>query len=405
MTALPRPTPLPDPLPIARPFLGPEEAAAILRPLERGWVVQGPEVAAFEAKLAAFTGAPDAVATSSCTTALHAAVTALDLGPGDEVIVPAFTWVATANVVVHAGATPVFADIDPTTFNVDPRAVAAAVTRRTVGIIPVHLFGLPAAMDELLAIARRHGLWVVEDAACGLGARIRGRHVGTFGDAGAFSFHPRKSITTGEGGALVTAGPDLARRVRSLRDHGATLSDLARHESRAGFLLPDFDEVGFNYRMTDLQGALGSVQMDRLAWILGERARLASLYEDALAGLDWLALPDEPAGMDHGWQAFVTRYRPERPSLDAPVSAPGSVARLHARRNALMDALAAEGIATRPGTHAVVLQRAYRGLVPDAAAFPNAVIADRLSLALPLFAGMTDGDIARVADALRRHGP
>src|SRR5262249_49739367 len=176
-----------------------------------------------------FTGCRFAAASSSCTTALHLAVAALGLEPGDEVIVPAFTWVATANVVEYMGAKPVFCDIDLRTFNIDPARIEALVTPRTVGVIPVHLFGLSADMEPILAVAREHGLWVVEDAACGLGGRYRGRHVGAFGDAGCFSFHPRKSITTGEGGMVTTTRDDLDTLVRSLRDHGASRTDLARH--------------------------------------------------------------------------------------------------------------------------------------------------------------------------------
>ncbi|HUZ03175.1 MAG TPA: aminotransferase class I/II-fold pyridoxal phosphate-dependent enzyme, partial [Thermomicrobiaceae bacterium] len=196
-------------IPISRPFFGAEEREAILRPLETGWVVQGPYVQEFERKFAAFTGAPHAAAASSCTTALHLAVTALGLKPGDEVIVPAFTWVSTANVVEYMGATPIFCDIDLTTFNIDVARVEPLITDRTVGLIPVHLFGLPADMIPLLELAKSHGLWIIEDAACGLGASYHGRHVGTFGEMGCFSFHPRKSITTGEGGMVTSTDAGL----------------------------------------------------------------------------------------------------------------------------------------------------------------------------------------------------
>src|SRR6185436_6919079 len=184
-------------IPITRPFFGEEERRALVAPLDTGWVVQGPEVDRFEKAFAAYAGARHAMATTSCTTALHLAVAALGLKPGDEVIVPGFTWVATPNVVEHMGATPVFCDIDLATFNIDVSRIERLITKNTVGIMPVHLFGLAADMDQVLAIARKHSLWVVEDAACGFAASYRGRHVGTFGDAGCFSFHPRKSITTG----------------------------------------------------------------------------------------------------------------------------------------------------------------------------------------------------------------
>ena len=382
-------------IPITRPLLGLEEVDALRLPLERGWLVQGPEVAAFEEGFAAFTGAPHAVASTSCTTALHLAMAALDVGPGDEVIVPAFTWIATANVVEYQGARPVFVDVDLATFNVTAEAVEAAITPRTVGVLPVHLFGLAAPMGPILELARARGLWVVEDAACGFGATSGGRHVGTLGNAGAFSFHPRKSITTGEGGMLTTADDTLAAAARSLRDHGATRTDLERHAGHAGYLLPAFPRLGFNYRMTDLQGALGRVQLLRAEEILDGRRRAAHAYRQLLADVDWLALPDEPEGDRHGWQAFVTLFRPETPSLE-------NADRLHAWRNALMGVLEAQGIATRQGTHAPVLTAYYAeryGLRPDA--FPNAFLADRLSLALPLFPQLTDAELERVATSLR----
>jgi perosamine synthetase len=222
-------------IPITKPVFGPEELRAVQIPLESGWVVQGPFVRQFEEEFALFTGAQFSIATSSCTTALHIAVAALGLKPGDEVIVPAFTWVSTANVVEYLGAKPIFCDIDLRTFNIDTGQIAALVTPRTVGIIPVHLFGLCAEMAPVLEVARRYGLWVVEDAACAFGAWYHGRHAGTFGETGCFSFHPRKSITTGEGGMITTQREDIDRLARSLRDHGASRSDLTRHEGRGLF--------------------------------------------------------------------------------------------------------------------------------------------------------------------------
>ena len=381
-------------IPITRPLLGEDEVAALRGPVERGWLVQGPEVAAVEAAFGAFIGAPHTIASTSCTTALHLALAALGAGPGDEVIVPAFTWVATPNVAVYQGATPVFVDVDLTTFNTTAAALAAAITPRPVGVLPVHLFGLAAPMGPILDIASAHGLWVVEDAARGFGATSGGRHVGTLGNAGAFSFHPRKSITTGEGGMLTTADDGLAAAARSLRDHGATRSDLDRHAGRAGYLLPEFPMLGFNYRMTDLQGALGRVQLARGEEILAGRRRAAQAYRELLADVDWLVLPEEPAGDRHGWQAFVTLFRPDAPTL---VNAP----RLNRWRNALMGILEADGIATRQGTHAPVLPSFYAGRGVRAEDYPNSVLADRLTLALPLFPQITDAELERVATALR----
>jgi dTDP-4-amino-4,6-dideoxygalactose transaminase len=373
-------------IPITKPVFGPEEREAVQKPLESGWVVQGPFVAEFEKKFSAFSGAEHSVATSSCTTAMHIAVAALGLKPGDEVIVPAFTWVSTPNVVEYMGATPVFCDIDLATFNINVTQAASLVTPKTVGIFPVHLFGLCADMDPILDLARRHGLWVIEDAACGFNAWYKGRHCGSFGDMGCFSFHPRKAITTGEGGMITTAKADLASVSRSLRDHGASRSDHARHHASAAFLLAEYDRVGFNFRLTDIQAAVGSVQMDRAPWIGAERARVAAHYDNALGRFEWLAPPVTPAQYGHGYQAYVCLFRPETPTM-------GNVDRLHEWRNRLMLRLEERGVSTRQGTHAPVLQGFYRDKYRIAReAFPNATIGDRLSLTLPLYPGMTQDE-------------
>ena len=378
-------------IPIAKPLLGSEEIAAVARALESGWVVQGPFVAEFERRFSAFTGTPHAAACSNGTTALHLANAALRLGAGDEVIVPAFTWIATPNSVLYCGATPSFCDIDLSTFNVDPARVEELITPRTRGIIAVHLFGLCAEMRPLLDIARRHGLWLVEDAACAMGATYHGSRAGTLGDVAAFSFHPRKSITTGEGGMVTTGRDDLAATVRSMRDHGAA----ERHPGDPPFLLTDYDELGYNYRMTDMQGAIGCAQMERVAGILAERRRRASIYDEELAAIAWLRTPFVPADMDHAYQAYVCTFAPEEPSVR-------NADALEARRNALMAKLDERGIATRQGTHAPVLRKLYRerhGVDPGR--FPNAVIAEKTSLALPLYPQMSDEDQERVIDALR----
>jgi perosamine synthetase len=380
-------------VPITKPAFGEAERRAVLQPLETGWVVQGPRVQEFERRFADYAGAGNAVATTSCTTALHLAVAVLGLKPGDEVLVPAFTWVSTANVVEYMGATPRFCDIDLRTFNIDPARFEQAVGPNTVGMIPVHLFGLCAEMDAVNAIARRHGLWVIEDAACAFGAWQGGRHAGTLGDVGAFSFHPRKSITTGEGGMLTTDDDERAELARTLREHGGDRSDLARHTTTHSFLLADFEHLGYNYRMTDLQGALGCAQMDRADELLDERRRLAARYDEALAGLDWLATPTVPEGNLHGYQSYVCLYGAE-PSMT-------SLEQLHADRNELMLRLERRGIATRQGTHAPVAtgyySRKYELREED---FPASVLAERLSIALPLFPGMSDADQDLVVEEL-----
>ncbi len=382
-------------IPIAKCVFGEEELLAVQKPLETGWVVQGPFVRQFEEKFSNFTGAPFSVATSSCTTALHIAVAALGLKPGDEVIVPAFTWVATANAVEYMGARPIFCDIDLNTFNIATDQIEALITPRTVGIIPVHLFGLCADMQPIMDIAKRHSLWVVEDAACAFGAYYRERHAGTFGGTGCFSFHPRKSITTGEGGMITTQREDVDRLARSLRDHGVSHSDSTHQQEKGTFLLAEYNHLGYNYRLTDIQGALGCAQIDKAEWILAERARCARIYDTMLADVPWLKRPDVPEGYVHGYQSYVCLFCPDEPTLK-------NVEKLYRQRNDLMLRLEAKGIATRQGTHAPVILGYYAQkyeLRPEQ--FPKAYIADRLSLTLPLYAQMTDAEQSLVCQSLR----
>ncbi len=382
-------------IPISKPFFGEEEKRAVIEPLETGWVVQGPKVAEFERLFSVYTGAPFSFATTSCTTALHLAMVALGVGPGDEVIVPSFTWVATANVVEMQGARPVFVDIALDTFNIDITKIEQAITPRTKVIMPVSLFGISAAMQPIVELARKHDLKVVEDDACATGAWYQKHHAGTLADMACFSFHPRKAITTGEGGMVTTSDEALARKLHSLRDHGASKSDLARHLGARSYLLPDFNLVGYNYRMTDLQGALGVAQMGRLEWILEQRTRLAQRYDEILASFNWLRSPVLPEDCKHGYQAYVCLFQPEKPTL-------ANVIQLNTQRNALMDELETAGIATRPGTHAVHMLGYYRekyGLRPDD--FPNAYLADQLTLTLPLYPQMTEAEQNYVVSYLR----
>lgn len=386
-------------VPIARTSLLEEEIQSVLAPLRSGWLVQGPRVREFEQKWSEFTGARHSIAVTSCTTALHLALAALGFGPGDEAIVPAFTWIATANVVEHLGGKVVFCDIELETFNLDIADAARRVTPRTRAVLPVHLFGLPAEMEGVNHLARQHGLWVVEDAACGFGSRIHGRHVGTMADAGCFSFHPRKAITTGEGGMITADNDVLAEKLRRLRDHGAALSDLQRHVGPRPYLLADHLDAGYNQRMTDLQAALGSAQMERAAAIVAERQRLARVYDEAFAGLPWLCTPLHVAGMEHGYQSYACLFQPE------PVT-PASVPRINATRNAWMERLLQAGISTRPATHAVHMLSFYRdryALAPED--FPHAYAANDCSISLPLFHGLTDAEQAHVIDQVRSFNP
>jgi perosamine synthetase len=377
-------------VPIARTSLTEEEMQSVFGPLRSGWLVQGPKVREFEEKWSQFTGAKHSIAVTSCTTGLHLSLAALGFGPGDEAIVPAFTWIATANVVEHLGGKVVFCDIDPVTFNLDVRQLASKLTSRTRAVLPVHLFGLACDMDAVMDFARAHKLAVVEDAACGFGSLYRGRHVGIIGDTGCFSFHPRKAITTGEGGMITTQDDALAERLRRLRDHGAAMSDLQRHLGPRPYLLADHPDAGYNQRMTDLQAALGAAQMARADAIVAERRRLAAVYDEAFKGLDWLRLPAHLPDAVHGYQSYPCMFQPE------PVT-PQSVARVHQQRNMWMDRLYQAGISTRPATHAVHMLSFYRDKYGLAAGdFPNAQAANDCSIALPLFHGMTEAEQAHV---------
>ncbi len=381
-------------IPITTPFFDAADGEALLKPLETGWVVQGPYVAAFETSFSEFTGSPYSIATTSCTTALHVALVALGIGPGDEVLVPAFTYVASANAVEYAHAQPVFCDVDPDTFNIDGTDLERRRSPRTRAIMPVHLFGLSADMEPILAFAKTHGLKVVEDAACALGSIYRGCHVGTFGDAGCFSFHPRKAITTGEGGMITTNSADVASLCRSLRDHGASETDLARHQDGMGGLLPAFNRIGFNYRMTDLQGALGVSQMAKARTILNARARAAHRYDDTLTNIPWLITPKVPGWAVHSYQAYVCQIDARYFDNDLMTA--------NRFRNRLMQQLEMAGISVRQGTHAVHTLGYYRekyGL--READYPHAFAADRLSITLPLSARMTNEDVDYVGDQIR----
>jgi len=362
---------------ISLPSTNEEEWLACREPLMTGWLTQGPQVAAFENAFAERHQVRHALATTSCTTGLHLILAAMGVGPGDEVIVPAFTWIATANAVVYCGATPVFADVDCATCNIDPADVARRVTPRTKAVIAVHLFGLCADMDGLRAVLPSD-MPIIEDAACAAGATYKGVVAGGLGLAAAFSFHPRKSITTGEGGMVTTNDDTFADMVNMLRNHGASISEEQRHKGPRPYLLPEFNLLGYNYRMTDLQGAVGLVQLQKLDRFIAERNRYATYYREALADLAWLLMPRTPEGSRHAWQAFVTYVNPEV----APLS-----------RNEIMVRLQEHGIATRPGTHAVHQLGYYRerySLHPDD--YPGARDCDANTMAIPLHNRMTQED-------------
>lgn len=374
---------------ISLPSTGDDEWHAIREPLTTGWLTQGPKVAQFEKIFADRHGVQHALATTSCTTALHLILAALGIGPGDEVILPSFTWIATANVILYCGATPVFADVDRRSYNIDPADVARKVTPRTKAVIAVHLFGLCADMDALRAAIPAH-VPIIEDAACAAGASYRGVSAGSLGLAAAFSFHPRKSITTGEGGMITTNDAQLADTANMLRNHGASISEEQRHKGPRPYLLADFNLLGFNYRMTDLQGAVGIVQMMKLDRFIAERDTWARWYAKELAAISWLRMPQWPASGQHAWQAFVTYVDPETAPLP---------------RNEIMERLQRRGISTRPGTHSIHMLGYYRkrfGLEPDD--LPAARDCDAQTMAIPLHNRMSPEDYHQVANALKEIG-
>lgn len=351
--------------------------------LESKWVTQGPLTAEFERLFKVRHAVNYALATTSCTAALHLATLALQLKAGDEVIVPAFTWVTSAHAAEYVGAKVVFADIDLATFNLDPQALEAAITPRTRAIVVVHLFGKAAPMDEIMEIADRHGLAVIEDAACAIGTTYKNKPIGGIGDLGCFSFHPRKVITTGEGGMVTTNRDDLAERVRCLRNHGATGLAFGSDPQKP-YTMSTFDVLGFNLRLSDIQAAVGVAQIARLNGLLEERRRLALRYTELLSGVSGIIVPEDDPG--HTYQSYVTRV--------------ASGERL--KRNEIMEYLATLNIQTRPGTHAVHRLGYYATKYDiQSSQFPNAVLAEDTTITLPIFPGMTDMDQQKVVQAIR----
>ena len=370
------------PVPIVKPWFGPEEAAAAAGAVESGWVAQGPQVEAFERAVAARVGAPYGVAVSSCTTGLHLCLVVAGVGPGDEVVLPSLSFIATANVVRYVGATPVFADVDPTTHNLTADTIEPLLGSATRAVIVVHQSGLPADVDDIHRLCDPLGITVVEDAACAIGSTYRGRPVGGDCDLAAFSFHPRKVLVTGEGGMVTTRRADWSRRLCRLREHGMSVNQLERHRSR-GPVLESYLETGFNYRMTDIQAAIGLVQLSKLDRMVARRRRLAARYQQLLADLPGVQVAaDPPYGLTN-YQSFWL-VLPE----DFAVS-----------RNELLRRMYERQIHPRRGIMAAHLEPAYA----DVAAMPLPVTerVTRQSLLLPLFHEMSEAQQDRVVAAIR----
>jgi len=356
------------------PYTGAEELEAISEVLASGYLSQGEKVAQFEKLVADYVGTKYAFATSSCTTALHLALVALEIGPGDEVLVPDFTFPATANVVVQQHAVPVLVDIDLDTFTINIEDFASKISSKTKAVIPVHAFGLAADMDPILQLAKKHDFAVIEDAACALGARYKGLQCGALGDLGCFSFHPRKSITTAEGGMITTNSDVLASKISLLRSHGGV-----RRQGRFSF-----EEAGFNYRLSEIHGAMGIQQMKKFERILALKRKLAVSLSERLDGIETVTLPGQPDYAHHTYQSYVVMLQD---GID---------------RDTIIQEMYAKGIETTIGTYSLHLEpyfaRKYRYSPGE---IVNSRAAYKRSLTLPLYAGLNDAEIEFIAGTLK----
>jgi perosamine synthetase len=384
-------------IPITKVVFNDKDIKSILQPLKTGWVVQGKFVKEFEDKWCRFTGVKNSIAVTSGTTAIHMALASLGIKENDEVIIPSFTWIATANAVEYLKAKPVFCDINLDTFNIDVKLLKSRISKKTKAIIPVHLFGLPADMKTIIRVAREYKLLVIEDAACGFGSKYNNIHVGNFGDAGCFSFHPRKAITTGEGGIITTQNTKLARLLRSLRNHGAESEIKQKSDNLKPYLLPEFQYLGYNYRMTDIQASIGSSQMDRAKNILNRRIEIAEMYDDYLNEIKWLRKPFKGKNYFHSYQSYVCMFEPEKIDLK-------NVSKINKQRNDFMEYLLRNGIYTRPGTHSVHTLKYYSrkyNIKPED--FPNSLIADKCSIAFPLFPELKNDELKYIKEKITKY--
>lgn len=361
-------------IPLARPCLGKDELNAVQRVLDSGFLTEASVTKEFEKEFEKYLGIKNAIATSSCTTALDLALLALDIEAGDEVIVPDFTYPATGNVVFHVGAKPILVDVDPKTYNIDPKKIEDAISSRTKAIIPVHLFGQSAEMKRIMEIAENHDLNVIEDAACGIAATHHGKKIGTFGAMSCFSFHPRKILATGEGGMLVTDDDELAERARIMKNHGIK----KMVGNRASFIMS-----GYNFRLNDIASAIGLVQLSKIPLFIRERVRLAEKYDDLLADVKEIRTPFVASGNNHAYQTYCVTIEKENV------------------RDRLINELAAEGIETQIGTYALHLQPLYSkdrklenvDLSVSEGAFKN-------TLALPMYNGLRNEEQQYVCENL-----
>ncbi|NCT76551.1 MAG: DegT/DnrJ/EryC1/StrS family aminotransferase [Chitinophagaceae bacterium] len=370
-------------IPIAKPYLTAEDAQAAYDTILTGWITQGPRVAEFEEKFAQYTGARYAVAVSNCTTALHLSMIVAGIGAGDEVICPSMSYIATANSIKYVGAKPVFAEVNPVTYNLDAEDVARRITPRTKAILLVHQIGMPADIDAFSALAQKHNLHLIEDAACAVGSSYKGKKIGSHSSLVCFSLHPRKVISTGDGGFITTDNEAYYNRLRLLRQHGMSINDRVRHES-AKVMFEDHVEVGYNYRMTDIQAAVGIQQLAKLDWIVEERRKIAKQYQAAFADIPFIRVPGEADGYFTNFQSFSIYLK-----KDCPVS-----------RNDLMQLMLDAGVSTRRGIMTAHRETAYKQECAGLSLPVSEDAADN-SIILPLYIPMQQSDIDKVIQVFR----
>ena len=371
-------------IPIAKPYLTADEAQSAYDTILTGWVTQGPRVEEFENKFCEYTGAKYAAAISNCTTALHLAMIIAGIGKDDEVICPSMSYIATANCIKYVGAKPVFAEINPDNYNIDIKHVKKLITDKTKAVIIVHQIGMPADIDEFKKLCDEHNLKLIEDAACAAGSSYKGKKIGSHSDIVCFSFHPRKVITTGEGGMITTSNPDYIKRIKLLRQHGMSVNDRIRHES-GKLLFEDHLELGYNYRMTDIQAAIGIRQLEKLDWIINERRKIALRYIQELKDIECIKLPVEKEGYFSNYQSFSIYLK-----KDCPVG-----------RDELMQKLLDAGISTRRGVTTSHRETAYKSEYKNLHLPVSEDAADN-SIMIPLYIPMSDEDIDLVISKLKK---